>query len=174
MLVTESLEELYRDKYRIEDHNSTRARRIFPYFPPGLGDLLDVGCSAGHLMELAKGVGWRVMGVEPSDIRRERARQFGEVYHSLEEVEGTFDLVTAVHVLEHVANPAPFLRQMAGVMRPEGTMLVVVPKNAYRSAHLSVMAEPQVRLLFERVGLTITFLETVAVGKKYDIIVRAH
>jgi len=137
--------------------------------------MLDVGCSVGELMELARDSGWRVEGVEPNDLGREYCQRFGAVYRSLEEVDRTFDLVTAIHVLEHIPNPVLFLRQMARVMRPDGTMLVVVPKDSIGSPHVLVMAEPQVGLLFERAGLTVTFLEAVATGNtRVDILVRAH
>jgi len=177
-----SLAEFYREEYRTvcpesptRDDKGRRARRIFPYFPQVPGDLLDVGCSVGELMEFARNSGWRVAGVEPNDLGREYCRRFGAVYRNLDEVDKTFDLVTAIHVLEHIPSPVPFLRQMAGVMKPQGTTLVVVPKDGLSAPHVLAMGEPQVRLLFERAGLAITFLEAVATSDtKADIIVRAH
>lgn len=183
MPTDESLAELYREAYRtispddpLRRFGGPRSSRVFPYLPREVGTMLDVGCSAGQLMGRAKASRWRVAGVEPNDKARECAARFGPVYPALEQVAGTFDLVTAIHVLEHVPDPVSFLRQMAGHLEPNGTLLVVVPHESYRPPHLLAMAEPQVRLLFERAGLTITFIETVATktDTKSDIVVRAH
>lgn len=175
-----SLAELYRGAYRVlypeKPYDSKRAIRVFPYFPPVPGDVLDVGCSGGQLMELAKLSGWRVAGVEPHDAARERAKQFGPVYERLDGVRGDFDLISAIHVLEHVADPVFFLQRMAMLLRDDGQMLVVVPKNSYRPPHLLAMEEPQVRMLFGRADMKITMLEAVETktDAKADIIVRAH
>ena len=175
-----SLANFYRQEYRVicpvRNGEWARAKWVFPYLPPDPGEMLDVGCSEGELMKLAKGVGWRVTGVEPNRDVAQRDNGLGLIYRTLEEVCGTFDLVTAIHVLEHVPGPIPFLRQMMSHLRPGGEMLIVVPKNSYRPPHLLGMAESQVRPLFERVGLTITMLETVETktDAKADIIVRAH
>ena len=177
-----SLAEFYRKEYRTvhpEEINPAtrliRAKRVHQYLPQNTGDMLDVGCSSGAWMGFVKDLGWRVAGVEPDDIGRKYSREFGPVYRNLEEVEGTFDLVTAIHVLEHIPKPVPFLQQMARVMRSDGEMLVVVPKDGISAPHVLAMGEPQMRLLCERAGLTITFLEIDATGEnKFDIIVKAR
>jgi SAM-dependent methyltransferase len=40
---------------------------------------------------------------------------------------GTYDFVLASHVLEHVANPLRALQEWTRVLKPQGTLLVVVP-----------------------------------------------
>ena len=43
---------------------------------PGMR-ILDVGCGAGSFLHVARELGASVMGVEPSPVAAERARQFG-------------------------------------------------------------------------------------------------
>lgn len=175
-----SLREFYRTEYRglCADDPCGRKRAVWVvgYFPAEPGAMLDVGCSAGDLMALAKERGWRVAGVEPTDITRERAIRIGPVYNALDEVTAKFDLVTTIHVLEHVPSPVDFLRQIADLLKPQGTVLVVVPRNLLGAPHLLAIAERQARTIFARADLDIDLLETVVVGGhgRQDIIVRAH
>lgn len=125
-------------------------------------------------MELARNAGWRVSGVEPNDAARERASQFGTVYAAIDEVQGQFDLITAIHVLEHVREPVQFLRQIGRFLGEE--MIVVIPKDSYRPPHLLVMTEAVLPLLFGRANLTMTEIETVAIPNDAasEIIARAR
>ena len=41
--------------------------------------------------------------------------------------DSTFGSIIAIHVLEHIASPTPILQEMNRLLRPGGTLLVVVP-----------------------------------------------
>ena len=161
MLTDASIVEHYRSSYRVlfpdlesgKKSGARRAKRIFPHLPSKVGDMLDVGCASGPLMGLAKEVGWQVWGVEPNKDSRRKAGKIGFVYDSLAEVDRTFDLVTSVHVLEHVSDPLAFLQQKAALIRPGGEMLIVFPYYNYRPPHLLAMSGKQVRMLLERIGV---------------------
>ena len=156
-----SIEEHYRGPYRVlfpdlESGNKSgwkRAKRIFPHLPSKVGDMLDVGCASGKLMGLAKEAGWQVWGAEPDKDSRRKAEKIGPTYNSLAEVDRTFDLVTSVHVLEHVTEPLAFLQQKAELIRPGGEMLIVFPYYNHRPPHLLAMGGKQVRMLLERIGI---------------------
>lgn len=68
--------------------------------------------------------------IEPDEnTRRERAvhtwlRQFEDFQST---PAGRFDLVGLFHVLEHVLEPAPFLRSCAALLSPHGRLLIEVP-----------------------------------------------
>jgi SAM-dependent methyltransferase len=78
------------------------------------GTLLDVGCATGTFLAHAQEGGWTVSGVEVSDFAREqaKARLRAPVVSSLAELPASarYDVVTLHHVLEHVQDPAAFLR----------------------------------------------------------------
>lgn len=99
--------------------------------PPGR--LLDVGCSAGIFLQLARDAGWDVLGLEPSRWLFERAREeLGEavLQTTFEEAPLTaasFDLVTLWDVLEHVVDPAAVVEKCAEVLRSGGLLALNTP-----------------------------------------------
>src|SRR5690349_6848665 len=77
---------------------------------------LDVGCGAGLLAEPLARLGAAVTGLDASAeliaVAREHAKATGlEIDYragELEALEGQFDLITCMEVIEHVADPAAF------------------------------------------------------------------
>ncbi len=99
------------------------------------GRLLDVGSGTGEVMLAARGRGWQTQGVEPERTAAQMAAERGlEVaVASLEESglpEGSYDVVSAFHVLEHIPDSRSFLRTMARWVRPGGFVAVEVPNFA--------------------------------------------
>ncbi len=96
---------------------------------------LDVGCGAGLLTEPLRRLGAEVTGIDASPdviaVAREHARAMGlEIeYRSgdVQELEGQFDLVTAMEVIEHVADPAAFVEALARRLAPDGLLLMSTP-----------------------------------------------
>ncbi|HUF39653.1 MAG TPA: methyltransferase domain-containing protein, partial [Anaerolineales bacterium] len=76
---------------------------------------LDIGSSAGILLEKMKGrFECLACGVEPGEAYRRFASDKGlEIYATLDELAsaqtGPFDLVSMMHVLEHLADPVGYL-----------------------------------------------------------------
>lgn len=110
----------------------------------GVRSLLDVGCGLGQLTRaLARrlGEGARVVGIERDPRQRaeaeRQAREAGEeglvewwagdaTALPLGEAErGSFDLVHARFLLEHVADPAAAVREMVSAVRPGGRVVLV-------------------------------------------------
>ena len=102
--------------------------------------IVEVGCGDGVLLAAlaARGIGERRHGFEIS----ERAVEFASGRPEIERVarfdgatlpaaDGAYDLGILSHVLEHVPDPAPLLRETARVAR---AVVVEVPLEANRSA----------------------------------------
>jgi len=134
-----------------------RARSLLDFIRPYMAStapanedtlFLDIGCSAGKLMEcFAHALSWRVVGVEPGDAYRQEDQHSGlDVYASLEGLKqsGQYpcDLVSLIHVLEHLPNPVPYLVQLRQeLLKPNGWLLLEVPNlyahDCFEVAHLS-------------------------------------
>jgi 2-polyprenyl-3-methyl-5-hydroxy-6-metoxy-1,4-benzoquinol methylase len=105
------------------------------------GLLLDFGPGAGHLLRAAKRGGWDVSGIELGQPARESLQREGfEVYPDLtaaEGLRGRVDVVTMVHVLEHLADFSETLAGIGDLLQPEGVFYVEVPNAASLRARLS-------------------------------------
>ena len=96
---------------------------------------LDVGCGAGLLAEPLARLGAKVSGIDASpeviSVARDHAASMGLVidYRSgdVQELEGQFDLVTAMEVIEHVAEPAAFVRALAKRLAADGLLILSTP-----------------------------------------------
>ena len=98
--------------------------------------ILDVGCGTGTMLAYLSAFG-RVQGVDVDEEAVGYCHERGLLDVSLGEAaklpfpEGTFDLVTALDVVEHLDDDAAALREMRRVLRPGGYLLVTVPANPF-------------------------------------------
>jgi 2-polyprenyl-3-methyl-5-hydroxy-6-metoxy-1,4-benzoquinol methylase len=105
-----------------------------------VGKLLDIGCGTGLFLARMQRLGWSVMGVEPDSTGARIAQEcYGlEVFQgTLEDAhfpEGTFDVVTMNHVIEHVHNPIVILSECWRVLKNGGIIVVTTP-NIESLAH---------------------------------------
>jgi len=107
---------------------------------------LDVGCGAGLLAEPLARLGAKVTAVDaaPELIAAARLHADGQGLEidyrvaAVEEVEGQFDLVTSMEVIEHVADPAAFVRALAARIAPGGLLILSTPNKTAWSRLLMV------------------------------------
>jgi 2-polyprenyl-6-hydroxyphenyl methylase/3-demethylubiquinone-9 3-methyltransferase len=99
---------------------------------------IDVGCGAGLLCEPLARLGARVTGVDAAGENIGAARAHAEqsglpidyVHGGIEDLAGrSFDLVTSMEVIEHVSDPAAFVRGLAGALAEGGLMVLSTPNR---------------------------------------------
>jgi 2-polyprenyl-3-methyl-5-hydroxy-6-metoxy-1,4-benzoquinol methylase len=144
-------------------------------FMPGSAPLngdslfLDIGCSTGKLLEcFAQTFGCRVVGIEPGDAyRREDQRRGLDVYASLDGLKqsGQYpcDLVSLIHVLEHLPNPVQYLTHLRqDLLHPNGWLLVEVPNlyahECFEVAHLTSYSTHTLTQTLKQAGFEIVAL----------------
>jgi 2-polyprenyl-3-methyl-5-hydroxy-6-metoxy-1,4-benzoquinol methylase len=145
--------------------------------------LLDVGCADGRLLdwygESSVGADLETHGIEINESAAETARRRGhrvvtgrfEIDHELEA--GTFDLILAAHVIEHVDDPKRFAVRAAELLAPGGLFVVATPNWNSADArrlkehwggnhfprHWTLYDENTLGWLADTVGLTVERIE---------------
>ena len=96
---------------------------------------LDVGCGAGLLAEPLARLGAEVTAIDPAEelIGAARVHAAGQGLTidyrpaAIENLEGEFDLITAMEVIEHTADPHAFLNSLSARLVPGGLLILSTP-----------------------------------------------
>ncbi len=114
--------------------------------------LLDVGCGGGLIAAPMRRLGFAVTAVDASTenigTARAHAQQQGlEIDYRAATVEqleaegaGPFDVVLTMEVIEHVADPAAFVRACSRLVKPGGMMIVATLNRTLKSLALGKVA----------------------------------
>lgn len=117
-------------RWRTADNS---AGYLLPQLRPGL-DLLDVGCGPGTItVDLAGRVApGRVVGIDPAADVIAQAQALGDdrvmfavgSMYALDATDGSFDVVHAHQVLQHLTDPVAAVAEARRVLRPDGVLAV--------------------------------------------------
>ena len=175
-LPREMMQHTYPILYKIEEshwwHRGRRRiiesflERIFQDFK-GRPQILDVGCGTGGNLVMLSKFG-DAAGVDISPDALEFCKQRGLTNVRLGAVEklpyddASFDLVTALDVVEHIDDDVAGLREMRRVLKPSGRILLFVPTFMFLwglqddvSHHRRRYTLPQLRRVVEQAGFEV-------------------
>jgi len=120
-------------------------RMVERYLDPSL-DVLDLGAGSGLRNAYDfKGRARRMVGVDLDPRVRDNPLLDEGVVGSLTDLpfeDASFDLAFSMYVLEHVADPPQFVREVRRVLRPGGVFLALTPnRNHYVPLLASILSE---------------------------------
>lgn len=151
---------------------------------PARNRILDIGCDVGYLLEVAQKDGFKELyGIEPIEAAAANAeKNLGaivsrEFYEEVDFPNSHFDLITLVHVVDHLVDPMITLNRSFAQLRDGGVILAVVhnvrtvlsfllgerypPFNMY---HHYFFSKKTLRKLFETAGY-----EVIKVVSSYNV-----
>ena len=107
---------------------------------------LDVGCGAGLLAEPLARLGAQVTAIDPAEeliaaaLEHAAGQGLAIDYRAaaVENLEGEFDLITAMEVIEHTADPQQFLISLARRLAPGGVLVMSTPNSTNWSRLITI------------------------------------
>ena len=142
-----------------------------PWLKPEGGPVLELGAGRGGLMEAMRRQGFTVLGCEPAgQLTRLARKAFGFDEQTLHHAEAEIFLkwfrrtgqkaqvVFLWHVLEHIPEPYPLLRQIAGILNDRGLLIGQVPlldREYVYETHLAFLSEPALHHAARQCGFTV-------------------
>jgi SAM-dependent methyltransferase len=105
------------------------------HLPPQQRRILDIGSGPGYFLLNGKNRGWQVKGVEPSIQAAVHGQDLGldieNIYFSEQTAPtlASFDAINMGEVLEHIPNPAAFLKLVHTKLNIDGLVCIIVPND---------------------------------------------
>ena len=91
------------------------------------GSLLDLGCGYSGELIGSLGAGYRAWGMDLRVDPENKSLVQGRVDERLPFADSSFDVVTALAIIEHVADPDKMLIEIHRVLKPGGKVLITTP-----------------------------------------------
>ncbi len=150
------------------------------------GNILEIGCGSGAVLsELAQR--WslgRFLGIEAApQLALGRGGSRVEIrqgfLEDLRDEDRQFDLVYAINVVEHAADPTLFLGAIAGLLAKEGVVIVICPDGGRPNLellfadHINSFTARSLNLIAAKAGLRIVYEEKVSRFDDFQIVVLA-
>ncbi len=106
-------------------------------------NIADIGCGAGTFLDFLKGVGEKLIAIEPSEIYQKALKEKGYFTYSYlsdacKEWKNKIDIVTSFDVIEHVEDPLQFMKEIYDLLVCRGGSRAIIgtPTDAPVMRHL--------------------------------------
>src|SRR3990167_1517512 len=166
-----------------------RSAKVFQQAAPYLhlkdtGRLLDIGCANGELLRCFHAIApnWKMIGFEIDDKRREEVEGIPGVEAfasgSLDKLDKRFNIITLIHVFEHLTNPADWLENLKRLLTEDGIVIIQVPDpktNPYNllvADHCSHFLMSDLINIAERANYDVITYSDKWVARELSIVIR--
>lgn len=145
----------------------------------GGGHFLEVGAAYGNFCEEVRDLEFfdSITALEPTpdlaQILRDKGFQVAETIVERFKSEQAYDVIAAYEVIEHLTDPAAFIRQCGKLLRPGGLLVISCPNSkgfdvitlgvrsgCFQHGHLNYFHPDSMRLLFSANGLDMLLVDT--------------
>lgn len=103
---------------------------------PKAKSICDVGSGYGFFLDCANRAGYKTTGIEPAKELAHHANTkykinvfHGDLEQYVKRRKKQFDIVTCIHVIEHVYNPKIFLTSLLKLVKPGGLLFIETPNS---------------------------------------------
>ena len=149
------------------------------------GKVLDIGCSFGNFLKVAKDRGYEELGLELNNMAAEYGRKKlgvnieAKLLEDCNFPDNSFDIVSMFGVIEHLFEPVKIVKEIKRILRPGGLFIGRCP-NVYGfvymvlhelgrtftgRVHLTYFSEKTLKYLFKKTGFKRVELETFITGR---------
>lgn len=143
------------------------------------GKIMDIGCSSGFFLDVAKSGGWQTLGIELNKAEAASAQTKHEVHMVSIDALGAdkkFDAITMWDVFEHIKDGSKILQTLCKRHLSKGGVIFLQVPNAKALAarvlqekcnmfdgieHVNLYDPHTIKLLADKNGLDVLHLETV-------------
>jgi 2-polyprenyl-3-methyl-5-hydroxy-6-metoxy-1,4-benzoquinol methylase len=144
------------------------------------GSLLDFGCGNGSFLGEFHRLfpKWKLTGLEMDDSNQSTIESIPNTTHRAGPIDSlleTYDLISMVHVLEHLIDPISLLVQLRKKLRPGGTLFIEVPNlitspfDLFILDHCTHFTLENLRWILWKSGFHVTDTSTEVVAKEISV-----
>lgn len=172
----------YFDKQHVQLADQLRVLEVLNDLFPRRGQLLEIGSYLGIFLDRIRAGGWEVTGLEPFHSVAEYSRKTYDlkvVEALLPEAQfpdASFDAAIMLHVIEHLPDPAAYVREIRRICKPGAVLVVETPRfdslmfqllgRRERSlsncdGHIFFFTVPSLSALLERNGFAVERVDLV-------------
>lgn len=142
-------------------------------------NILDIGCSSGIFLDLAKKNSWKTYGVELNELEAQYSFDKGHQIHNklLEEIDFSepFDAITLWDVFEHLKEGKKYLNMLKKLLSSDGVVFLQIPSSDSLAAkilhekcnmydgleHVNLYSHKSLKMLALECGYEILDIQTV-------------
>ena len=153
--------------------------------PPEEGRALDIGCASGATLRALSThlKNWALFGHDLDSRNQEKLSSISRFERlfvgDIADIEGVYDQISLIHVLEHFVDPLKALSSLRGLLSPSGRILIELPnilENPFDiliADHVVHFSPPVLQKFVEKAGFTGILCETSWIRREITLVAAA-